>query len=228
MDATSARRSSRANRASQPLPSTSQHSSASSISSGRADRATRSNQKTESPRKSTPSNSLSSEPPEDTITTAPDDTIQTRRKRGRGDERDNKSTKAEPIQVDVANGTEEVDEDNEAVRCICGFDDYPGPPQLNEEDSKHGIREGIEEPLITAEDITEELSGFFLQCDECKVWQHGGCVGIMNEKESPDEYFCENCRKDLHKIFTTPSGYVLFYNCWEISVSLSIRPTRQP
>src|SRR3954447_24964978 len=104
------RRSSRANRASQPLQSTSQHSSTSSISSGRADRATRSNQKAESPRKSTPSGSLSSDSPEETITSVPEHTMQTRRKRGRGDERD-KSSKIPATQVEETNGVDEVAED---------------------------------------------------------------------------------------------------------------------
>lgn len=206
MDTT--RRSSRAARSSQPLQSTSHHSSASSNSSGRADRATRSHQKTESPRKSTPSGSLSSEPPDEPITALPEDTIQTRRKRARGDERDNKGTKIQAVEVEMANGTEEDAEDDGTVRCICGYDEYPGPPQLGDEDSKYGVRQGIEEPIITVADVTEELSGFFLQCDICKVWQHGGCVGIMSEEVSPEEYFCEECRKDLHKTFTAPNGYV--------------------
>ena len=106
----------------------------------------------------------------------------------------------------MTNGTDEVAEDDEAVRCICGFDDYPGPPQLGDEDSKHGIKDGIEEPIITVADVTEDLAGFFLQCDICKVWQHGGCVGIMNEDTSPEEYFCEECRKDLHRIYTASNG----------------------
>jgi len=200
-----ARRSSRAARASQPLPSTSQHSSASSNSSGRAERSTRSHNKAESPRKSTPSGSLSSEPLDDNVGAAVEDSIQTRRKRGRGDEQP-RSTKAQTIQPEVINGVEEVGEDDEAVRCICGFDEYPGPPQIVDEDNKSGIKEGIEEPIITPADVTEDLAGFFLQCDMCKVWQHGGCVGIMNEDTSPEEYFCEECRKDLHKIFTASNG----------------------
>jgi hypothetical protein len=48
-----------------------------------------------------------------------------------------------------------------------------------------------------------------VQCDVCKVWQHGGCVGIMTEESSPDEYFCEQCRQDLHKLWTASNGYVL-------------------
>ncbi|OWP00477.1 hypothetical protein B2J93_333 [Marssonina coronariae] len=203
MDTT--RRSSRAARSSQPLQPTSHHSSASSNSSGRADRATRSHNKVESPRKSTPSGSLSSEPLDEALRAAVEDSIQTRQKRGRGEEYA-KPAKIHPTQPEVINGTEEVGEDDEAVRCICGFDEYPGPPQIAVEDSKAGIKEGSEELAITPADFTEDLAGFFLQCDMCKVWQHGGCVGIMNEDTSPEEFFCENCRKDLHKIFTASNG----------------------
>lgn len=114
--------------------------------------------------------------------------------------------KAQPAEPKAANGADEAGEDDEAVRCICGFDEYPGPPQAADEDNKTGVKEGIEEPIITSADVTEDLAGFFLQCDVCKVWQHGGCVGIMNEDTSPDEYFCEECRKDLHKIYTASNG----------------------
>lgn len=216
------RRSSRTARG--QAPSVSHHSSASSNSSGRADRATRSHNKTESPRKSTPSGSLSSEPLDDAIATV-EDAIQTRRKRGRGEESD-KSSKSQTTQVEMTNGGDEVGEDDEAVRCICGFDEYPGPPQLGDEDSKHGIKDGIEDPLISVADITEDTAGFFLQCDVCKVWQHGGCVGIMNEDQSPEEYFCEECRKDLHKIFTASNGYVMS-KITRILISSHIHPICQ-
>ena len=77
------------------------------------------------------------------------------------------------------------DDDDEAVRCLCGFEDYPGLPQINP-DSKSSIKDGIEGPHPpTTDPTTEDLAGFFLQCDMCKVWQHGGCVGIMNEDASP-------------------------------------------
>jgi hypothetical protein len=33
----------------------------------------------------------------------------------------------------------------------------------------------------------------------------------MDEAASPDEYFCEECRKDLHKVTTSPKGYVLAF-----------------
>lgn len=106
----------------------------------------------------------------------------------------------------MADGGDENGEDDEAVRCICGFEDYPGPPQFDEEDTKHSIKDGIEERVITPADVTEDGAGFFLQCDICKVWQHGYCVSIMGEEQSPDEYFCEQCRSDLHKVSKDKKG----------------------
>jgi hypothetical protein len=224
----------RSSRASRPLQSASQHSSTSSNSSGRADRATRSHHKNESPRKTTPSASLSSEPLDDAVAGEP-----TRRKRGRADERE-KSSKAQPTAAEV----QEETEDSEAVRCICGQEEYVAP-QLDE-DTKEGIKEGIEDSLVPPGEVTEDLAGFFLQCDLCHVWQHGGCVGIFAEESSPDEYFCEECRKDLHRIYTAPNGYVMLvdtvppsfghshapivqgsYNIISISTHLPIHPSCQ-
>lgn len=62
-------------------------------------------------------------------------------------------------------------------------------------------------PEDSAGDLPEDGGGLFIQCDDCKVWQHGGCVGIMEEAMSPEEYFCEQCRNDLHKISTFATGY---------------------
>jgi hypothetical protein len=122
--------------------------------------------------------------------------------RGRTQEQE-RSTKDD--NNDLTGGDDEIVEDDEAVRCICGFDEYPGPPPI-EDENKKGIKDSSEVDFITEADYTEDLAGFFLQCDSCKVWQHGGCVGIKNEDMSPDEYFCELCRKDLHRVFTAPNG----------------------
>lgn len=75
---------------------------------------------------------------------------------------------------------DDIAEEDEVTRCVCGYQEYPGLPS--------------------------DAGGLFIQCDICKVWQHGGCVGIMQEEASPDEYFCEECRKDLHKVTTSPKG----------------------
>ena len=94
------------------------------------------------------------------------------------------------------------------TRCVCGQLEYPGPPspasaaprsRSKEENTSHSPSEVVEAPL-------DELGSLFIQCDTCKVWQHGGCVGIMEVSMSPDEYFCEECRRDLHKIFSGSKG----------------------
>ncbi|KAK3365253.1 hypothetical protein B0T24DRAFT_712922 [Lasiosphaeria ovina] len=188
------RRSSRA-RTTQPQ---SQISSTTSSNSGRADRNPRFFNKSGSPHKSTSTGSLSSEPPEDTIMA--EDTLGTRRRtRGQVEERERTGTKTE--RVEMSNGDDDLQEEDEAVRCICGFDDYPGPPPFDE-DTKHGLKDSVDIDPIFATDVTDDAAGFFVQCDVCKVWQHGACVGIMTEESSPEEYFCEQCRKDLHRIFT--------------------------
>ena len=186
--ATSPRRSSRSARTSQPGSVTQQHtlSSSSSVSSGRPDRNARSHHKLASPRPSNPTRSESADDFEDP------ERPQTRRTRStQEDQKDDPSIAIE----------DEIDEEGEeeVTRCICGNQEYPGLPTANPDSAKKS-----DPNSTTAEDST----GWFIQCDNCKVWQHGGCVGIMDETTSPDEYFCEQCRKDLHQVMTTPTGYI--------------------
>ncbi|PFH59198.1 hypothetical protein XA68_12682 [Ophiocordyceps unilateralis] len=169
--------------------SQSQQSSASSATSIRLDRTTRSLNKT-SPGKSTPSASLSSEP----LDELDDSILGRRRKRGQEDEVE-KNNKVE--RTVMAHGSDDLpDEEDEAVRCICGSEDYPGRPPV----------EGPDADFFAGIELTEDVTGFFVQCDICKVWQHGACVGIFSAESSPDEYFCEQCRKDLHKIHAASNG----------------------
>ncbi|CAK9784250.1 hypothetical protein CC85DRAFT_310108 [Cutaneotrichosporon oleaginosum] len=44
----------------------------------------------------------------------------------------------------------------------------------------------------------EDIDVMMIQCDKCNVWQHGACVGIWGDDEAPDEYFCEECKPELH------------------------------
>lgn len=138
--------------------------------------------------KSTPSASLSSEPLEDL-----DDTLLgRRRKRGQDDDGD----KSKIDSYAITNGSDDLQEEDEAVRCLCGAEDYPGRPPVDGPDAEY----------FAAIELTEDVTGFFVQCDICKVWQHGACVGIFSAESSPDEYFCEQCRKDLHKIHIASNG----------------------
>ncbi|KAI1432036.1 hypothetical protein GGR50DRAFT_634761 [Xylaria sp. CBS 124048] len=183
--------------------SQSQVSSTASSSSGRVERTTRAFTKTGSPQKSAGTGSLSSEPPEDSTTT--EDTVLRRRStRGKDDDRD-KQPKPDIVEMPAA--ADDIQEDDESVRCICGHDEYPGPPPFDE-DPKHGVKDTIDHERIFAIKITDDLAGFFVQCEICNTWQHGACVGFTTEESNPEdvEYYCEQCRKDLHKIYTASNG----------------------
>ncbi|KAJ4483376.1 hypothetical protein J3R30DRAFT_3448050 [Lentinula aciculospora] len=40
---------------------------------------------------------------------------------------------------------------------------------------------------------------FMVQCETCKVWQHGLCMGFESEDMLHDgDYYCEQCRPDMH------------------------------
>jgi hypothetical protein len=92
----------------------------------------------------------------------------------------------------------EVDDDagdeEEVTRCICGQQEYPGPP--------------LSEAFSSAALESEDAGGLFISCDGCSVWQHGGCVGIIEENLVPDKYYCEECRPKLHELHTDSRGYV--------------------
>ena len=188
----SPRRSSRA-RTTQLTPSLPQQttSSTSSISSGRADRSTRSHHKLPSPQNSLP-RSQSLEDPDETTKPQP------RRTRSGQEE-------LTDVPQNAVEDEEEEDGEEEITRCICGNIDYPGLPIPLLEAMRQAAKEsGDNRP--SSEILPEDTGGLFIQCDMCKVWQHGGCVGILDEGATPDEYFCEQCRRDFHKITTTPDG----------------------
>ncbi|KAE8151392.1 transcription factor S-II, central domain-containing protein [Aspergillus avenaceus] len=63
-------------------------------------------------------------------------------------------------------------EEEEIIRCICG--------EYEEE-------EDVERDMIC--------------CDRCSAWQHNDCMGLTFAKgEEPDEYFCELCKPENHKV----------------------------
>ncbi|KAK1149214.1 Transcription factor bye1 [Aspergillus melleus] len=63
-------------------------------------------------------------------------------------------------------------EEEEIIRCICG--------EYEEE-------EDVERDMIC--------------CDQCSAWQHNDCMGLTFAKgEEPDEYFCEQCKPENHKV----------------------------
>ncbi|KAK2756577.1 hypothetical protein FQN54_005470 [Arachnomyces sp. PD_36] len=198
----SPRRSSRA-RTTQPPPIAMQHtnSSGSSSSLPRAERSTRSNNKNNSPRRASTQRSQSLE---DRDGSAKSDLPLTRQRQlSRHDDGNDDMLKL------GGDGNEEDGDEEEITRCICGQQDYPGLPVTSREAAgKSGVKD---EPALNSsgpasDALSEEAGSLFIQCDSCKVWQHGGCVGIMDEATSPDEYFCEECKKHLHRIVTGVNG----------------------
>lgn len=84
------------------------------------------------------------------------------------------------------------DEDDQGItRCICGStgkSSRPIPTHVH---------------VLTAASHTPEddpdAGEFMVQCETCKVWQHGLCMGYLSEDQvHDDDYYCEECRPDLH------------------------------
>lgn len=88
-----------------------------------------------------------------------------------------------PLEDDMLGEEEEdmeEDEVEEVTRCICGNPELqlaPDNPDFDDVDT-----------------------GFFIQCEQCQVWQHGYCVGIKDEVDAPDKYWCELCKPELHTL----------------------------
>jgi len=178
------------------LPTTSTNSVSSNSSTRAEQRSTRANQKHKS---STPS---SEEELTRAATSEPPPPVSSRR---------SKRTTHDVEEEDVSKVEEDddiiFDEDEETTRCICGFQEYPGLPTEAMPTSGHS-RKGSHAPTIEADAQSDEARGLFIQCDLCKVWQHGGCVGIMEQSAVPENYYCEDekCRPDLHHLFTSGNG----------------------
>lgn len=67
-----------------------------------------------------------------------------------------------------------MSEEEEITRCVCGE----------------------QEPA--------DESGLYIQCEQCSVWQHGFCVGIV--EDVPDKYWCEQCKPELHDLYIDEDG----------------------
>ena len=183
----SPRRSSRAHNSQASAAATSQpnSSSASSISSNRQDRSALSTQK-HSPRDSAAPQSHSSESRDASSKPPP--------RRTRSSHEDTK-----PETILPAEEVEEDEGENDVTRCVCGRDVYPGSPFAKERAKERSASKG-RDPALGPDCV-------FIQCDTCKVWQHGPCVGMPDDSDADSvEYFCEECRPELHKVSKNSSG----------------------
>jgi hypothetical protein len=90
--------------------------------------------------------------------------------------------------------TEDLDEEQEVTRCLCGQD------ELREQAISNSVNE-----ILRKEYGIQIDQGLFIQCDKCSVWQHGYCVGLFTNEDVPDKYWCELCKPDFHIFITALS-----------------------
>lgn len=90
---------------------------------------------------------------------------------------------------------EEEEDENEVTRCICG----------NDELTNDSINKELASFLKKHYKIDID-QGLFILCENCSVWQHGYCVGLFENNDVPDKYWCELCKPELH-ILVKYDGY---------------------
>lgn len=110
---------------------------------------------------------------------------------------------------------DEVDDENIEIDAITGKDldtnELASLPKDNSEKDSSSTLEAEEEEEGETRCICGELDppdelGLYIQCEKCGVWQHGFCIGILTEKETPDKYWCEMCKPNLHNIYLNDLG----------------------
>ena len=98
---------------------------------------------------------------------------------------DNVPDTSTPHPEDVAADVLE-DEEQGITRCVCGSTGAYLP-----------FRSSIR---LTVPEDDPDAGEFMVQCETCKVWQHGLCMGYQSEDQvHDDDYYCELCRPELHQ-----------------------------
>ncbi|RLV89236.1 putative histone deacetylase complex subunit cti6 [Spathaspora sp. JA1] len=80
-----------------------------------------------------------------------------------------------------------LEEAEEITRCICGLDEL----------ATSTINKELQDLLVKEYKIKID-HGLFIQCDKCGVWQHGYCVGLFDNNDVPEKYWCELCKPEVH------------------------------
>lgn len=87
--------------------------------------------------------------------------------------------------VESEHESEESDEDGAEglTRCVCAEDSQFESSQLE--------RAALMVLRFSAEELGQAL---MIQCDTCKCWQHGPCVGLWGEKVSQNPFPCDSAQ----------------------------------
>ncbi|KAF5386226.1 hypothetical protein D9615_002235 [Tricholomella constricta] len=84
----------------------------------------------------------------------------------------------------------------EAITTGDAVDSSQNPPPDAPEEEEQGITRCV--CGSTGED-DPDAGEFMVQCETCKVWQHGLCMGFESEDQlHDDDYYCEECKPELH------------------------------
>ncbi|GAA5929152.1 uncharacterized protein JCM15063_004067 [Sporobolomyces koalae] len=102
----------------------------------------------------------------------------------------------DPDDIDSSNLARESHQLHMPQEEPAGIVRAPDEDDLDEDDEEGG--DGGITRCVCGDDNEEMSSGLMIQCDTCKCWQHGPCVGLWEEKECPNRYFCELCKPNLH------------------------------
>ncbi|KAF8630645.1 hypothetical protein AX15_002796 [Amanita polypyramis BW_CC] len=66
-------------------------------------------------------------------------------------------------------------------------------------DAAEDEEQGITRCVCGSTEDDPDAGEFMVQCETCKVWQHGLCMGYQSEDQvHDDDYYCELCRPELH------------------------------
>lgn len=104
------------------------------------------------------------------------------------EQEDESAQQDKPTNEDDAQDEEdEEDEDEEGAdvtRCVCGITGMSRSPPG---ELPHRTDKAAESSHVHSSPSTSsESDDMMIQCDTCNVWQHGACVGIPTEEETPD------------------------------------------
>ncbi|KAF9012365.1 hypothetical protein BDQ17DRAFT_1343753 [Cyathus striatus] len=88
-------------------------------------------------------------------------------------------------------------------------DKIPNPPPPHDvplvtvepptQDPQEEEEQGITRCVCGSTEDDPDAGEFMVQCETCKVWQHGLCMGYQSEDQvHDDDYYCEQCRPELH------------------------------
>ncbi|TIA83875.1 hypothetical protein E3P92_01815 [Wallemia ichthyophaga] len=129
-------------------------------------------------------------------------------KRGEEEQQQQNATKLEPVDEPI-DQEQPMDHDSlEKPQEVSREDVNQEIHQAEEEDEEEdeggeggeGVEGGSGETRCVCGNSDEESYGFMIQCETCGCWQHGVCVGLVEEKYAPETYYCEECRPDMHPI----------------------------